>query len=132
MLARKGIWQTPTLVFSREAATIGTAASNADSARLVYIGRSQRAFWKTNQRFFTPQVASEFARRLGPGAGVARDLDLAGVGVLAGCDRLVAGFCLHDELDVFVKRGMTPTAALPTATINPARYFGRENETVSC
>jgi imidazolonepropionase-like amidohydrolase len=127
MLARKRIWQTPTLVFWREAATIGTPASKADPARLVYVGRSQRAFWNGNQRFFTPQIASEFARRVGPGAVMARDMDLAGVGVLAGCDGLVAGFCLHDELAAFVKGGMTPAAALRTATINPARYFGRDS-----
>ena len=50
----------------------------------------------------------------------------AGVGILAGCDTMIAGFCVHDELAVMVRGGMTPLAALRTATINPARYFGRE------
>jgi imidazolonepropionase-like amidohydrolase len=50
----------------------------------------------------------------------------AGVGILAGCDALVAGFCVHDELAAIVSAGMTPLAALQTATINPAKYLGLE------
>ena len=48
----------------------------------------------------------------------------AGVGILAGCDSMIAGFCVHDELAAMVHGGMSPVAALQTATINPARYFG--------
>jgi imidazolonepropionase-like amidohydrolase len=48
----------------------------------------------------------------------------AGVGILAGCDTMIAGFCVHDELSAMVRGGMTPLAALQTATLNPARYFG--------
>jgi imidazolonepropionase-like amidohydrolase len=36
----------------------------------------------------------------------------------------MAGFCVHDELKAMVRGGMTPLAALQTATLNPARYFG--------
>ena len=50
----------------------------------------------------------------------------AGVGILAGCDTMIAGFCVHDELEAMVRGGMTPLAALQTATVNPARYFGLE------
>jgi imidazolonepropionase-like amidohydrolase len=51
----------------------------------------------------------------------------AGVGILAGCDGLVPGFCVHDELAAMVAGGMTPREALQTATINPARYLGRQD-----
>jgi imidazolonepropionase-like amidohydrolase len=47
----------------------------------------------------------------------------AGVGILAGCDTMIAGFCVHDELAAMVRGGMTPLAALQTATLNPMRYF---------
>ena len=39
---------------------------------------------------------------------------------------MIAGFCAHDELARMVAGGMTPHVALQTATINPARYLGRE------
>jgi imidazolonepropionase-like amidohydrolase len=45
---------------------------------------------------------------------------------LAGCDGLVPGFCLHDELEWFTKAGFSPLQALQTATINPARFLKRE------
>jgi imidazolonepropionase-like amidohydrolase len=32
---------------------------------------------------------------------------------------------LHRELGLFVRAGMTPFEALETATVEPARYFGR-------
>jgi imidazolonepropionase-like amidohydrolase len=60
------------------------------------------------------------------GARVTSDMANAGVRILAGCDGMIAGFCLHDELAAMVRGGMTPLAALQTATINPARYFGLE------
>ena len=59
-------------------------------------------------------------------AAVTKDMAKAGVGILAGCDTMIAGFCVHDELEAMVRGGMTPLAALQTATVNPARYFGLE------
>ena len=50
----------------------------------------------------------------------------AGVTLLAGTDLSVLhppGFSLHDELALLVETGLTPTEALRTATINPARLF---------
>jgi imidazolonepropionase-like amidohydrolase len=55
------------------------------------------------------------------------DLWKAGVKLMAGSDSpewfLVQGFSIHDELETFVKCGLTPWAALQTATINPATYL---------
>ena len=42
-------------------------------------------------------------------------------------DGLVPGFCLHDELEWFTRAGFSPLEALQTATINPARFLGRED-----
>ena len=51
----------------------------------------------------------------------------AGVPILAGTDNnnpyVVPGFALHDELELFVRAGLTPRQALETATINPAKYL---------
>jgi len=38
------------------------------------------------------------------------------------------GFSLHDELEIFVENGFTPQQALQTATINPAKFLGLEND----
>jgi imidazolonepropionase-like amidohydrolase len=62
-----------------------------------------------------------------------RDMHKAGVPLLAGTDTsglnpVLAGFGLHDELALLVECGLSPMEALQTATLNPARYFGLENE----
>lgn len=52
----------------------------------------------------------------------------AGVSILAGTDGpggcLIAGWALHEELENFVKAGLSPLQALQTATIEPARFMG--------
>jgi imidazolonepropionase-like amidohydrolase len=54
----------------------------------------------------------------------------SGVPILAGTDNnnpfIVPGFALHDELELFVRAGMTPMQALETATVNAAKYLGME------
>jgi imidazolonepropionase-like amidohydrolase len=125
MLARRGVWQGPTLVAWSELATIGTAASAVSADHLAYATKSLRDFWAANQRIFaTPEAVREFRAAAQVGAVVTSDMANAGVGILAGCDSMIAGFCVHDELEAMVRGGMSPQAALQTATVNPARYFG--------
>jgi imidazolonepropionase-like amidohydrolase len=58
----------------------------------------------------------------------------AGLPIMAGTDGAwgvpftYAGFSLHDEFVLLVRAGLTPAEALRAATINPARFLGRENE----
>lgn len=126
-LARRGVWQTPTLVHMREIATIGTATSTLSPDHLAYAGKSLRDMWAGSQSVFaTPEVARTLKGLAEVGAVVTADMAKAGVGILAGCDMMIAGFCVHDELAAMVRGGMTPLAALQTATLNPARYFGLE------
>lgn len=100
--------------------------------RLKYIPRPLRALWL--------QDADNMASRAGAGGqesyqafyefgikqtGVAHR---AGVTVLAGTDApdsfAFPGSGLHDELDHFVKAGLSPLDALRTATLEPAVYLG--------
>ncbi len=124
MLARRDVWQTPTLMAMSEIVTIGTAASMLKADRLAYAGKSLRAFWAGNQTLAGPDTARILKADAEVGAVVAKDMAQAGVGILAGCDSMIAGFCVHDELAAMVRGGMKPLAALQTATLNPARYFG--------
>lgn len=52
----------------------------------------------------------------------------SGVKLMAGSDSpewfLVQGFSLHKELEAFTQAGLSPYAALQTATVNPADYLG--------
>ena len=62
------------------------------------------------------------------------DMAQAGVAMLAGTDTnpvnpVLPGWGLHEELALLVDSGLAPMPALQAATRNPARYFGRENQT---
>jgi imidazolonepropionase-like amidohydrolase len=62
-----------------------------------------------------------------------KELWKAGVPLMAGSDSpeffIVAGFALHDELKTMVDAGLTPFAALQTATVNPATFLEMNNRT---
>jgi imidazolonepropionase-like amidohydrolase len=124
MVARRSVWSTPTLAAFSEIAVIGTPASSVSADRMVYASKSLRAMWAGNQSLATADAARFLKANAEVGAAVTRDMANAGVGILAGCDGMIAGFCVHDELAAMVRGGMTPLAALQTATLNPARYFG--------
>jgi hypothetical protein len=57
-----------------------------------------------------------------------RELWKGGVKLMTGSDSpewfLVQGFAVHNEIETFVQAGLTPYAALETATKNPAAYLG--------
>jgi hypothetical protein len=130
MLARKNVWQTPTLVAWSELASICTSTSMVSADRFAYATKSIRAMWAGNQSLIKPESTAEIVRAMRAdavvGAAVTADMAKAGVRILAGCDTMIAGFCVHDELAAMVRGGMTPLQALQTATLNPARYFGLE------
>ena len=56
----------------------------------------------------------------------------AGVRLVAGTDAplpmIVPGFALHDELELLVQAGLTPYAALGSATRNAADMIGQRRE----
>jgi imidazolonepropionase-like amidohydrolase len=126
MLARRGVWSTPTLGATSEILTIGTARSEVSADRIAYVGKRLRALWAANQPAITPDVVRTFRGRAEVGAVVTSDMAKAGVGILTGCDTMIAGFCVHDEMAAMVRGGMTPRGALQAGTLNPARYFGLE------
>lgn len=63
---------------------------------------------------------------------ITNELWKAGVKLMAGSDSpqwySATGFTLHNELETFVECGLSPYAALETATINPATYLGIEKQ----
>ncbi|MCP5058851.1 MAG: amidohydrolase family protein [bacterium] len=59
-------------------------------------------------------------------------LEDRGVPIGAGTDTpiglAIPGYSLHTELELLVRSGMTPLEALHAATVQPARFFGMEDE----
>jgi hypothetical protein len=124
-LAAKGVWETPTMEFFQ---TLPDVFSGAPLPHSEYASDSLLKLTRDNVRVSHVSAKTldkiRLANRLSPQA--IHDLYVHGNRFLAGCDGLVPGFCLHDELQWLTKAGFTPVQSLQTATINPARFLGRE------
>ncbi len=101
----------------------------ADTARMRLVPEAVRRNW---EEWSADQTTKEFQSILRPiipleleGVRVANE---AGVTLLAATDVgvpfQVPGISLHVELERLVEAGLTPLAALQTATVNPVRVLG--------
>ena len=137
LLAKNRTWQCPTLVWERGGNLID-AADFARDERAKYVP----AAWKTETwKRFTDEIKQGYGeddiavRRkfIEKELEVVQRLHKAGVPFLAGTDTpagvyIFPGFSLHEELQRFVAAGFTPLEALQTATLNPAQFFGKEEQ----
>ena len=134
-LKKNHTWQCPTLTVLRSMA-YSEDPSYSNDPRLKYIPRDIVSSWNPKADQFSKNKTDEdwaISRKL-----FSKDLELvgamerAGVDILAGTDTLnpycLPGFSLHDELGLLVQAGLTPQQALQAATLNPARFMGREND----
>jgi imidazolonepropionase-like amidohydrolase len=82
----------------------------------------------------TPADIANQKRLFGKYLEMLKAMERAGVGLLAGTDSglggvlVYPGFSVHDEMQLFVRAGLTPEEALRTATVNAARYLGKLND----
>ena len=124
-LAAKGIWQTPTMTFFQAIPEIfsGKPLRHAEYASdsLLELTRKNVEVSRLDER----ALASLRANARSSLAAI-HDLHARGSRFLAGCDGIVPGFCLHDELEWMTEARLSPLQAIQTATINPARFLGRE------
>jgi imidazolonepropionase-like amidohydrolase len=137
LLAKNQTWQCPTLVWERGGNLI-EESDFAHDPRAQYVP----AQWKdVTWKRFTEQVTHEFntddlatrKRFVAKELEVVNGMHRAGIPFLAGTDTpsgvyIFPGFSLHEELQRFVAAGFTPLAALQTATLNPAKFLGKETE----
>ncbi len=137
LLAKNQTWQCPTLVWERGGNLIDASDFSKDE-RVKYVPASwKNKTWKRfteeiTQGYGTDDLATR-KRFIEKELEVVGMLHKAGVPFLAGTDtpagvHIFPGYSLHEELQRFVAAGFTPLEALQTATINPARFFGIEDQ----
>ncbi len=94
-----------------------------------YVPQATQDEWKRPSTRWTPDLLPSLNAHFAHNRAMTAAMHRAGVQFLAGTDSGIPfGFSLHDQLGLFVQAGFSPMEALQTATINPARYFGREKE----
>jgi len=137
ILVKNQTWQCPTLVWERGGNLID-ASDFSEDTRAKYVPAS----WKNKTwKRFTEEITQGYGadglairkRFVEKELEVVGMLHKSGVAFLAGTDTpagvyIFPGYSLHEELQRFVAAGFTPLEALQTATINPARFFGIEDQ----
>jgi hypothetical protein len=136
---RAGIWVEPTLVIYRNVALMVEGRSGellADPA-MRYLPPGLRDEWAGIPAYRPPLQARVmgflFRRTLLLSERTTGAMQRYGVPLMLGTDTFGFPFCIpgksaHDELRLLLESGLTPYQALQTATINPARFLGKENE----
>jgi imidazolonepropionase-like amidohydrolase len=129
--AKNKTWQMPNLVLQRMLAFRREENFRRDM-RLKYAPAHEAAEWvkaPPRPQIFTLEVRK---MRLAKLLEIVASMHKMGVPILAGTDLgnplIFAGFSVHDELELLVQAGLTPTESLRTATLNPAKYLGMEKE----
>lgn len=136
MTKEAGISVIPTLVAFHNIVRQATAVkAYLRDPNLAYMAPSMRAALEPERNTYANRwkperlpglaVSYEFQRQL------VKALHDGGVPILAGTDASwlgVPGFSLIEEVENFQDVGFTPYAALRTATVDPARLLGREND----
>ncbi len=137
LLAKNHTWQCPTLVWELGGNLIDETDFAGD-VRAKYVP----AYWKeVTWKRFKDEILHDFntddlatrKRFVQKELEVVNAMHRAGVQFLAGTDTppgvyIFPGSSLHEELQRFVAAGFTPMEALQTATLNPAKFFGIEDQ----
>ena len=118
-----GTWQTPTLFLERDRALHIPGNGLELESRYGLASKMRRP-----SRPFTPENSQRSEAYYRRELQIVGAMYRAGVGILAGTDlpvgHAIPGYGLHEELSLMVESGLPPLAALQTATLNPAKFFG--------
>ncbi len=137
LTVKSGIYVTPTLANYAMIVQQATALDEfLKNPNLRYDAPwIQDAFQPDADRYrngFEPSAYPRIRESLALQRKLVKALSDAGVPLMCGTDASgvgpVAGFGVHEELQEFVSDGISPYHALQTATVNPARYFGKSDE----
>jgi imidazolonepropionase-like amidohydrolase len=133
--AADGTWQCPTLIRLRTQ-QMRDSADFRDDPDLRYVSARTTAAWERAARAFSRSSVRDhltFAAAYRRQLELVRIFDEEGVALLAGSDCVgaawvIAGPSLHREFDELGSAGLSPLTVLQAATLNPARFLGREAE----
>lgn len=136
MVKESGIYVTPTNYFFFSSFGYGmTEDQIKQKPDFNFIPANIKAErWETRNHFWkNPPPQASRDRYVAVRRKITGELWKNGVKLMAGSDSpewfLVQGVSIHDELETFVSCGLTPWAAIETATVNPSRYLGFDSRT---
>lgn len=127
ILAKTTQVQVPTLVLPHMEANRANTAPDTDP-RWRYLRADERARWRRGLADLDAHADTQAGQRWLVSRRIVSAFHRAGVTILAGTDApmlyVYPGFALHEELALLVESGLTPSEALNSATLAPAKFFG--------
>lgn len=131
-----GTWLSPTLITM---VWIAKQKHSIDSIKnlssLKYVHPLLQSKWLTannHAKNATPENTTHFDNMVKFHFQLVKAFKEAGVRIVAGTDAgvsgVVAGFSLHDELELLVQAGLTPQEALNSATLLSAQWLGIDKQ----
>ena len=126
-------WMSPTLTVNYGIAYMDDTTM-LYSPRMQYMGDYYKSFWDYRKDFrfrgYTTETFAISRKEFDLKLQIVKAIHEAGIPIIAGTDfpnpHCYPGFSLHDELQFYVKAGLTNAQALRTATLNPALFFNIE------
>jgi len=121
-----GIWNCPTLVLAGSRSNTLTLTEERSLVPTTIVERYEKAYphWREDEDSARKALATNIA--------ITSALHSAGAPLLLGTDtykpNVLPGFSLHQELQLFVRAGLTPYQAIRAGTIDAARFLRREDE----
>ncbi len=131
-----GTWLSPTLITMVWIAKQTHSIENIKTSQtLKYVHPLLQSKWLTANNYVknaTPENTVYFDNMVQFHFQLIKAFRDAGVPIVAGTDAgvsgVVAGFAMHDELELLVQAGLTPQEALNSATILPAQWMGIDKQ----
>jgi len=128
-IAKRGVAVDPTLVVFRNMIYLNDLPAVQEHPDQKLAPAPMRRFWEgyrqgSNLQEGTRDVRQREVKKYQELTGI---LHAAGVAILAGTDTpepfVTPGFSLHQELEMLVESGLSPSAALQAATLNNAKIL---------
>ena len=132
LMRASNAWISPTLVTIVDVLDQSRSLDGLQrSSTLGYVPPLLQSKWLTSNNYArrsTPETIAYLERLVAFDSKLVRKLNDAGVPILVGTDTgtsgVVAGFSLHDEMELLVAAGMTPWDVLKSATSRSAEWLG--------
>jgi imidazolonepropionase-like amidohydrolase len=131
LFKQHGTWLVPTLSWTLNASTMDKVEANG---MLAMLPKKLQAEWEPEKarKIFSPRGIAFYSRKIKDDMRLLKVMYDLGVPVLAGSDSLdpyvFPGDSLWKELAALNQAGLTPIQALQTATLNPAKFMGRDKD----
>jgi len=126
-------WSCPTIIFYKPVWLIGDENEALQDTLLKYLPKAEVEGWHNAFQKLSHNTVEEYTKiQYQMRSRIVKEMHQAGIGILAGTDAgaifSIPGFNVHHELQALVDAGLSNIEALRAATLNPAKFLGREKD----